>query len=196
MRNDAQNFMFNALRNALYHTAQRKLFENRARWLNFLVVAFGTAALSDVLKPTGITAVHLGGFTALIGALQLTFDFSSRARTHQMLQHDYYQDLADFQRIPEPTESDIAQAQSRLTAIMANEPPTMKAVDAKAHNDAIDATGFYDQDQRLKVPLWHHFLRNFIGFEGKNYPTFEEIDARKQMALEAKKGKKSNVTAQ
>ncbi|WP_291729583.1 hypothetical protein [Leisingera sp. F5] len=78
----------------------------------------------------------------MIGALQLTFDFSGRARTHQMLQHDYYQALANFQRITDPTESDVAEANSQLTTIMAHEPPVMRAVDAKAHNDAIDATGF------------------------------------------------------
>lgn len=178
MRNDAQSFIFNALRNALYHTAQRRRCEALARWLNFAVIVLGAATVADILEPWGVKVVHLGGLTTVIGALQLTFDFGGRARTHQILQHDYYQALADFQVITEPTERDIAEANSRLTAVMANEPPIMRAVDAKAHNDAIDATGFYEQDQRLKVPFLHHLLRNVIAFEGKNYPTIKEVEAR------------------
>ncbi len=46
------------------------------------------------------------------------------------------------------------------------------------------------------MPLWHHLLRNFIGFEGKNYPTFNEVEILKHKALEAKKGKTPNATTQ
>ncbi|MEE2635494.1 MAG: hypothetical protein VX940_14445 [Pseudomonadota bacterium] len=194
MRNDAQSFIFNALRNALYHTAQRRTNEATARWLNFAVIVLGAATVADLLAPWGIKVVHLGGLTTVIGALQLTFDFGGKARTHQMLQHDYYQALADFQALTEPAENDIAEANSRLTTIMANEPPIMKAVDAKAYNDAIDATGFFAQNQRLKVPWWHHWFRNFLAFEGANYLTIEEDKALAEKRRTAKKGKNANAT--
>ena len=194
MRNDAQSFIFNALRNALYHTAQRRTNEARARWLNFAVIFLGAATVADILEPWGITVLHLGGLTTVIGALQLTFDFGGKARTHQMLQHDYYQALAHFQAITEPTESDIAEANARLTKIMANEPPIMKAVDAKAHNDAIDATGFYEKDQRLKVPWLHTLFKNSHAFEGKNYPTIREVDALAEKRLAAKGRKRAKAT--
>lgn len=175
MRNDAESFIFNALRNALYHTAQRRTNEARARWLNFTVIVLGAATVGDILAPLGITVLHLGGLTTVIGALQLTFDFGGKARTHQFLQHEYYQALADFQAKPDRNETEVAEANSRLTAIMADEPPIMKAVDAKAYNDAIDATGFYDQDQRLKIPWLHRRCKNFFAFEGANYLTFAEV---------------------
>ena len=180
MRNDASLFTINALRNALYHTAQRRLFENRARWLNFLVVALGAAAVSDALKPIGITPLHLGGFTALIGALQLTFDFSGRARTHELLQRDYYEALAKFQAILEPDPVQIAAANAGLTVIMADEPPTMKAKDARAYNDAIDATGLFPKGERLHVPLWHRIFKNIFAFEGSDYQSINQIKERKE----------------
>lgn len=179
MRNDAQSFKFNALRNALYHTAQRRVHETRARILNFLVIVLGAATFADLLTPWGIKAIHLGGLTTLIGALQLTFDFAGRARTHALLQREYYNALADFQAILEPSEGDVAKANAGLTTIMANEPPVMRAVDAKAHNDAIDATGDFDRDQRIMVPWHHHWLRNLHAFEGRNYPTIKEIEANR-----------------
>ncbi|UWQ47288.1 hypothetical protein [Leisingera aquaemixtae] len=180
MRNDAQSFIFNALRNALYHTAQRRTNEARARWLNFAVIVLGAATVADFLEPWGIKVIHLGGLTTVIGALQLTFDFGGRARTHQILQHDYYKALADFQAIAEPTERNVAEANSRLTTIMADEPPILRAVDAKAHNDALDATDFFASDQRLQVPFLHRRLKNLYAFEGSKYRTLADIKSENE----------------
>lgn len=181
MRNDAQSFKFNALRNALYHTAQRRVHETRARILNFLVIVLGAATFADLLTPWGIKAIHLGGLTTLIGALQLTFDFAGRARTHALLQRDYYNTLADFLAILDPTEEDVAIANASLTSIMANQPPTMRAVDAKAYNDALAATGFFEKEERLKVPFWHWVFKNLHAFEGKEYKSLREIEAARAL---------------
>ncbi|MCG7627327.1 hypothetical protein MHM88_05880 [Epibacterium sp. MM17-32] len=176
MQSDPENFEFNALRNALYHTAMRRTFETWSRWLNFLVVVLGAATISDLLTPYGIEAIHLGAATAIIGALQLTFDFGGRARLHQVLQRDYYKALADFQSIEAPTPADVAAAKAALSTTMADEPPTMRAVDTKAYNDALAATGYFPKDQRLRLPWWQLPLKNLISFDGYDYKKVGEIE--------------------
>ena len=175
MTADAQNFEFNALRNALYHTARRGTFEAWARWLNLMVILLGTATVSDLLAPIGVKIMYIGAATTFIGALQLTFDFSGRACTHQILQRDYYKVLADFQAILTPTDEDIARCNAALTLTMADEPPVMRVIDSKAYNDALDATGYFTKDQRMHIPWWHLPLKNLWSFEGYNYKKVCEL---------------------
>lgn len=174
---DRDNIRFNALRNALYHTARRRSFEAWNRVFNFLVVILGTAAVSDLLTTTPIDPRWIGGAVATIGALQLVFDFGSKARDHQLLQRDYYQVLADIEATVDPTSQDLAKWSSELTRITADEPPTLRAMDAKAYNDAIGATEVYPPSERLRIPLWHRVFGGILPFDGYHYRKISEVKA-------------------
>jgi hypothetical protein len=69
------NPKFDALRNAIYHSSRRRFFELLNRSLSFLVVISGTAAVANLhsLEPRWLAAM-----AAIIGALQLVFDFGGR----------------------------------------------------------------------------------------------------------------------
>lgn len=153
---------FNALRNALYHTARRRTLERWSRLFNFAVVVLGATAVGDFLKDYGQSQQFVGLAVAIIGAMQLVFDFGRQARDHQGLQREYYKLLADIDAAIEPTLENCAEWQSRIILITAEEPPTLKAVDAKAYNDAIDSSGTFDQGQRLVIPLHHRLFGDFF----------------------------------
>jgi hypothetical protein len=82
------NPKFDALRNAIYHSSRRRFFELLNRSLSFLVVISGTAAVANLhsLEPRWLAAM-----AAIIGALQLVFDFGGRARIHEVLQRRYFE---------------------------------------------------------------------------------------------------------
>ncbi|WP_146010351.1 hypothetical protein [Acidimangrovimonas sediminis] len=174
MTPDRENVRFNALRNALYHTARRRALERMNRVFNLAVILLGAAAIGDVLARFGIAQSWIGAAVALIGALQLVFDFGRQARDHQTLQRDYYSLLADIEAVPSANDEDCATWQSRLVRIAAEEPPMLRALDAKAYNDAIDALEF-GRDQRLHVPLLHRILAAFVSFEGHDYRKLGEL---------------------
>ncbi|RJE84009.1 hypothetical protein [Paracoccus onubensis] len=178
---DRENIRFNVLRNALYHTARRRTMERWNRIFNFLVIALGTAAVGNALVDWGVQAYWGGMAVAITGALQLVLDFGGQARNHQLLQRDYYLLLADIEEILEATEEQRASWQGRMIRITADEPPMLRAIDAKAYNDAIDATGYYDEDQRLVVSFWDRLAGSYWAFEGKQYPKICEIKAKKAM---------------
>lgn len=177
MTPDRDNIRFNVLRNALYHTARRRSLERLNRVFNFAVVVLGAAAVGDSLARFGIEGHWLALAIAVIGALQLVLDFGRQARDHQALQRDYYALLADIEAAPEADTLQCASWYSRMIRITADEPPTLRAIDAKAYNDAIDATELFGRDQRLHVPFHHRLLGGFIGFEGRGYAKLAEIDA-------------------
>lgn len=181
MAKDRTNVRFNALRNALYHTARRRSLERWNRLFNFLVVVLGTAAVADALQVTGIPNYLIGMAVAVIGALQLVFDFGRQARDHQQLQREYYALLAEIETKPDATPEECAAWQGRMIRITADEPPMLRAVDARAYNDALDASGDFESDQHLMIPFHHRLLAGVFAFDGYSYKTRPEIAAEKRL---------------
>jgi hypothetical protein len=167
----------NVLRNALYHTARRRSLERTNRVFNFVIILAGTAVVSQIATALPNGNVIAGVVVSTIGALQLVFDYGRQARDHQQLQRDYYHLLADIEREESPDSKMLAEWQARQMQITADEPPTLRAIDAKAYNDAIDATETFDEGERLIVPLAHRIFGAFIPFDGHRYRKLSETTA-------------------
>lgn len=187
------NLQFNVLRNAIYHTGRRMTLERWNRWCNFVTILLGATAMTDVLRNTGIESHQfaLGGAVAAVSAAQLVFDFGGKARDHQSLQRDYYGLLADIEEVPEASDEQVAVWRGKMIRIAGDEPPTLRALDAKAYNDAIGATEIYGMEQRLVIPIWHRLTGWILPFEGHNYEKVFEKEDRLKAKAEAKKKRKS-----
>jgi hypothetical protein len=171
---DRENIRFNVLRNALYHTARRRVLERWNRWLNFLVIILGAAAVGDILSDYGVQQSYVGMAVAIIGALQLVFDFGRQARDHQGLQRDYYALLADIEATVDDSDTKCAEWHSRLVRISSDEPPTLRAIDAKAYNDAADAMEL-PRGERLRIPVVHSWFGGLVAFDGYEYKKRSEL---------------------
>lgn len=171
---NVENIRFNVLRNALYHTARRRKFERRSRWLNFGVIVAGASAMSGVLDILGVSQLAAAAAATLFGTIQLVFDPAGGARDHQALQRGYYGLLADIEAVIDPSDEQCAGWYSKMVRISGDETPTMRAVDAKAYNDAVDAMEM-DESLRLHIPLWQRPFQHFIAFEGYRYRKLGEL---------------------
>ncbi|WP_439523215.1 hypothetical protein [Marivita sp.] len=180
MKENLDLIRFNVLRNALYHVARRRSLERINRFFNFMVIVLGTAAVADLITvfDLRVPPEAIGAAIAIVGALQLVFDFGRAARDHQALQREYYHLLADIEGVIAPSEDQLAEWYSRMIRITADETPALKAIDSKAYNDTIDAME-WDRDQRLVIPWWHKPFAGFVSFEGFEYPKAIEIKERK-----------------
>jgi hypothetical protein len=184
---------FNILRNALYHSARRRSLERVNRAFNFLIVVLGTAAFGDLTKGIGVGAEWIGAAVAVVGAFQLVFDFGRQSRDHQILQKSYYDLLADAEAKTDPSEVDAAAWHAEMLRITANEPPVLKAIDATAYNDAIDAMDF-DPKERLVIPVLDQLFGWFITSDGRQYlkvAEVEELKEKKKAAREARRAKRA-----
>ncbi|MCR5855292.1 hypothetical protein [Mesorhizobium sp. J428] len=135
-----------------------------------MVVILGTATVGEAVTSFEIARMPLwiGGAVAAVGTLQLVFDFGGSARTHQSLQRDYFNLLADIEEKTDPTEEDCRRWEAKMSRIAGDEPPVFRALDAKAYNDAIGAME-WDENERLVVPLIHRLLGSVISFDGHHY---------------------------
>lgn len=89
------------LTNAQYHASREAFLDTIHRWIMFLVIALGGAALADIIpKLSGVDAKFstdiLVAVGATLAAIDLTFDLSNRARMHAMMKRRYFELLADM----------------------------------------------------------------------------------------------------
>ncbi|MBZ9678930.1 hypothetical protein [Mesorhizobium sp. ES1-1] len=173
---DVENLRFNVLRNALYHTSRRRAAERWSRFCNFLVILLGAAAMGDVMRRFGFDGIWLGAAVSTVAAAQLVFDFGRQARDHQSLQRDYYNLLAEIEECLEPGDVECANWAGKMTRIAGDEPPVLRAVDAKAYNDALDALDSYNHGQHLYIPLYQRLTASFFSYDGYNYKKFAELN--------------------
>ncbi|WP_126010598.1 hypothetical protein [Georhizobium profundi] len=170
MTDEAFQLRHTALRNANYHLARRRWLEGVSRCFNLLVILGGTGTAAEVVRGSDFGALLLGATIALIGALQLVFDFSGRARLHETLQRRYFELMADIECALDPQQADCANWRAKLTRIAGDEPPVMRALDAVADNQATGAL-LGATKPRLQISRWEHFSRNFCAHENKTFPT-------------------------
>jgi hypothetical protein len=159
------NPKFDALRNAIYHSSRRRFFELLSRSLSFLIVVSGTVAVANLQI---FDARWAAALAAVIGALQLVFDFHGRARLHELLQRRYFELIAQIDEVPNPTPEQRKQWQATLSRIYADEPPPMRALDAIAYNAACRNMGYADKNFR-RVTLWHLLLSQIYPFPRTNF---------------------------
>lgn len=169
MSRDITEVKFDALRNAIYHVARRNYLDLVNRILNFAVIMLGAGVAGKAASLFQIDGLWLEMGVVVAATVQLTFDFSYRARTHEILQKKYYEMLADIEAETQP---DTKRYDAKLFTISADEPMPMRALDALAYNAAVDATRSDPADKaacRLHVPLAHRLLKQIIPFHSHEY---------------------------
>lgn len=157
-----------ALRNALYHTARRQFLERATRLLNFVAIVGGAGTLTDVLSSEW--RIVLGLVITVAAASQLVFDFGTRARDHAILQQRYYSLLSRIQEGGKLTEAQRYAIMGELYRISGDEPPTFRALDAVAYNQATDALlGNDGKQHRIYVTRFQSVTRNLVLHERASF---------------------------
>jgi hypothetical protein len=168
----AKNLRHMSLRNALYHLARRRWLETWGKLFNFSIVIAGTSAAADVFGYIPDSRIWLPFGIAAIGALQLVYDFSGRARTHEILQRRYFSLMAEIEECVEPDQLQCAKWSAEISRIAGDEPPTLRALDAIADNQATNA--MYGGGNRLKVNMWQSLTRQTLAHNGASFPIKED----------------------
>jgi len=163
---------FDALRNAIYHTDRRNFLDLLNRILNFIVIILGAGVAAKAANQFNFAEWWLEFGVIFVATSQLVFDFGSRARTHEFLQKRYYEMLSEMETdTAEP--GDFGRKWSaKLLTVAADEPITMRAIDALAYNQAVDARTSdvaEAQRNRLHVSWFQRRLRHIIAFQAAEF---------------------------
>ena len=164
-RKNAQLTQFDVLRNAIYHSHCRRIMEFRSRLLALLVVVLGASSVGEIIPKTSICGSSLGPGLVYRYSLPSTWSltsgedleiisFSRRATTCYSPRWKLKQ---------AQVASDFARWRSQMITITSSEPPVLRAIDAKAHNETVSILGMPKTDG-LIIP-WHHwFLGRYVEF--------------------------------
>jgi hypothetical protein len=151
--------------NARYHACREAFLDTVHRWFMFGIIAFGAAAIVDVL-PHGWEWLR-GGFgagAAILGALDLTFDLSNRARMHALMKRRYFELLADVIE----GRKNLEAMQAAINRFNADEEPAYHALLGSCWNAAQKMV--YGQAAiELHVPRRHLLAKNWMRFASSNY---------------------------
>jgi hypothetical protein len=154
--------------NARYHAAREAFLDNVHRWLMFGVIALGAGAVAAVAAKLGIpdwASPLFGAGAAILGALDLTFDLSNRARCHALMKRRYFELLADVESGARP----LLDAEACIYRFAADEEPAYHALLVTSWNAAV-GTVYGDDEGKCDVPWLHRLLQNIWRFESAEYP--------------------------
>ena len=140
----------------------------------FTIVACGTAGVSNSFE-TYVGQSTLSALTALLATADLVLDLRAKAELHGKLKFSYFELLAKVEESLTLTDENSAKLQAEKIRLTATEPSEFRAVDAIAHNEAVDALG-RDEQFRVRLPIWRRMLAHFVPFRGY---TFEYASSTK-----------------
>jgi hypothetical protein len=163
---------FNALRNAIYHTERKSFLDRLNKTMSFFVVVFTAGVVANVATHIHLPKEFIELAALLFASLQLVFDFGAKARTHEYLQKRYYEMVSEMEQEQESAGDPEFEKRwsARLLAIAADEPLTMRALDAVAYNNVIDGLyGATHKQYRLHVAPIEYKLRNIFAYQSTNF---------------------------
>lgn len=169
---ERQNMLFGLATEVAYHGSREAWFGGLQRATLFVNVGLGAGLLAEYIPAT------LAGFlVAMASAMDVTFDFAGQARRHRDLRSRFMA-LAEEAMVPSCAQPAIRASMLRLDA---DAPPTYRAVEAVAYNQALDGLG-RDRSYRLQLALHQRILRHVWPFGGA---TFESLIDREAAKAEA-----------
>ena len=166
-----KNPRFDVLQSALYHAERRKFFDFLNRLVNFIVILLGAGAAAKWAQLVHLDDVWIELAIVVFATAQLVFDFGGSARVHEFLQKRLYEFLAGIEADGNADDAAMQKWSSKLVLLTADEPMTMRALDAIAYNKALDAvvSGEEKYNYRQDVSFWQKRLRHFVAFQAVDF---------------------------
>jgi hypothetical protein len=142
----------------------------------FAVVLGGTAAVAESLRQGGYWIPAL--IPTIAGTIDLVFDFSGKAAQHSRLQERSYNIVAEIEMAAEAPEAICRRGWAEIARICAQEPKTMRIVQALAYNDTKEGTQTNVKDELIVIPWWARISRHVFAHDGVDLLRAGEIKNR------------------
>lgn len=151
--------------NARYRASREAFLDSVHRWFMFGVVLTGAGSISALFAEYVNVQLVFGAIAALLGAADLAFDLSNRARTHALMKRRYFELLADM-RDGQKSPSEADACTHRYSA---DEEPAFHALLMDSWNAAQEMI-YGEQARLVKIPRSHRWLQNVRRYKGRLYP--------------------------
>lgn len=155
---------FSVEKSLRYHHRRRGFFDAAHNVVMFGVLICGSAAFA------GKWPSLAGAAAAILGALDLVFQFSHKARDHQQLYRRFAELNVDLQSIDLADVPALERATKRRLEIEADEPPIYWALDADCDNEVCVAWGKDKNAGLVELTKKQRLLMNFYRFDRAKFP--------------------------
>jgi hypothetical protein len=156
---------FEATVNGRYHTSRQGWYEFMHKCCMFAVVIFGTGAVAEAVGPGARYSWIFALVSTIAGTLDLVFDFSAKAAQHARLQEKSFEVIADIEQSTDDAAIVCRRGWAAIARICAQEPKTMRVVQALAYNDTKEGTEKDTQDL-IPVPTRARIFKHVWPFDG------------------------------
>ncbi|HVC54418.1 MAG TPA: hypothetical protein VND95_00590 [Stellaceae bacterium] len=170
MAETVDGITISCLTNAHYHSGREAFLDNVHRWFMFGVIALGAAALIDIFPASQrdwVKGLCTAG-AAILGALDLTFDLSNRARSHSMMRRRYFELLADVRE----GKKTPGQARVDLERLSGDEEPPYRVLLLSSWNQA-QRSVYGNKALNFAITKTGMLFKNFFRRPGASYPVTE-----------------------
>jgi hypothetical protein len=162
---------FDCLSSVGYHSSRELFFDRLNKFLTGTQVGLQTAAVAAIIgKPDSQLGIIVALISALAGVFSLVIDPAKMAREHRSLRTRCHEILAELEERT-PTMTVLGTWRARKQRISADGPPSYRAAQALAYNQAVDS--IYEEPDataaRLVVPDWHRRLSQWWPYRGERY---------------------------
>lgn len=160
---EAWNLRFSVDRSMRYHARRRAFYDWMHKLAMLSIIVLGSAAVARY------DAQIAGFLVAVVGALDLVFAPSVKAREHDFLRRRFSDLMSQIVTCAQPTQETLNKWKTERLAIESDEPPIYWAVEASCYNETSEAYGKH-QEAHVKLRWYHLLLMNVWRFEEGHFP--------------------------
>ena len=171
------NLLTDCERSMRYHQARRRFFNSTHLGIQFLIFAFASVGVSNLIVNLSsnahtLTLIIIG----LLALASLVYGPAGKATLHASLYRGFTDLAGAISATPDASESDRVEWTRRIHLLYGDEPPVYRALNAHCNNQMVIVL---DSDEGYFVDLhWHHrLLRNLIPFQGTDFRNRNQINA-------------------
>lgn len=152
-----------------YHQRRRGYYERLHRWTMLGVIVAGSAAFAEQAPK------FFGAVAALLGAFDLVFGYSHRARDHDQL-HRRFVELSIKARAATPgDDATIKTLIAERERLEADEPPIFWLLEADCDNETTVAWGLERKNGLVPLTRWQRFTMNMRRADGLHLPSRQAV---------------------
>jgi hypothetical protein len=166
-----------------YHDDRERFFDRLHRFLMFAVIATGAGAGADLVKAVGwFDSKYLAIAGGLIGAADIAWNISGKARLHAMLKRDAVNIL---ERIVGG--ADLQEVRAAIARSHADEPPMMHAINFMAYN-AVQRAHDRPESTCVEIGFIQKWLRHWRAFSAEDFKDKPVTKKGRRGAAEDRRG--------
>ncbi len=138
---DRSDLLFGVRRSIRYHNHRRRFFDAIDKAAKIFTVIAGSATFASALSTHPRLTLAFAASVAVLSTIDLIIASAERARLHSDLAKRFAALEARILRHKQPTRDDLNEFIAERLMIESDEPPALRVLDCRCHNELCQAMG-------------------------------------------------------